>query len=492
MTPKHIFIRLFISLNVAKSIGLQPVGTIDGKKPPAKLFGTSGIRGTVDGFLTPEFAAKVGQSFAAFLENNGTVLVGRDVRPQSKLIQDSLMSGLLVGGVNVLDCGLVPTPALLFTLKETHSTAGLMVTGSHTPPEISGILFFLSDTGEMDSRGETVLEEIYWSERWRKSTGSGKGSLSSLDIIDTYLRAVREQLSEVGGYKVVVDPGNGATCATLGRALESLGCEVVTINGQPDGRFPSRSPNPEPSTLTQLSKAVGDSNADLGVGTDSDGDRALFATDEGQVLWADLTGALFAKHELQKHGGGGIVTTVNTSSILRFLCEEYGGDLTITRVGPPAIAEAIRSSHDVIFATEESGKYIWPKSILYGDAAIACGKLLQIMSLENMSLEELRRGLPTFHQLKSTIPCADELKTDALKVAIDSWKGAEGVEVSTVDGLKVIYPNSSWFLLRASGTESLLRCNAESANADEARNLLERVTKLALEGIAKAKDVRRP
>ena len=82
------------------------------------------------------------------------------------------MSGLLVGGVNVLDCGLVPTPALLFTLKETHSTAGLMVTGSHTPPEISGILFFLSDTGEMDSRGETVLEEIYWSERWRKSTGS--------------------------------------------------------------------------------------------------------------------------------------------------------------------------------------------------------------------------------------------------------------------------------------------------------------------------------
>lgn len=465
---------------------------IAGGKDPAKLFGTSGIRGTVGGLLTPEFVAKVGQSFAAFLENRGTVFVGRDVRLHSQSIQSALMSALLAGGVDVVDCGLVPTPALLFALKESRSTAGLMVTGSHTPPPIDGILFFLSDTGEMDSRGERLLEDIYWSERWRVPTHTEKGSLSSLDIIGTYLREVHKQLGNVGGYKVVVDHGNGATCATLGRALEQLGCEVVTINGQSDGRFPSRSPDPQPSTLTQLSQAVKDSKADLGVGTDSDGDRALFATEQGQILWADSTGALFAKDELKKHGGGRVVTTVNTSSIFRLLCQEYGGSLTITKVGPPAIAEALRSTEDAIFATEESGKYIWPEIILYGDAALACGKLLQIMKRESKSLEELQVSLPKFQQFKSTIRCTDELKAGALKFAIDRWKGRKDVEVSTVDGLKVVYPNSSWFLLRASGTEPLLRCNAESANLDEAQKLLERATELAIEGIAKAKEVRQP
>lgn len=460
-----------------------------GGKTPAKLFGTSGIRGTVGGFLTPEFAAKVGQSFAAFLENRGTVLVGRDVRLHSQLIQTALMSGLLTGDVDVIDCGLVPTPALLFVIKKARYRAALMVTGSHTPHQFTGILFFLSDTGEMDSRGERLLEDIYRSERWHTPTRNEKGSLSSLDIIDTYLHEITKQVGNIGDYKVVVDPGNGATCATLGRALEQLGCDVVSINEQHDGRFPSRSPNPQPSTLTQLSKAVKHVKADFGVGTDSDGDRALFANARGQVLWADLTSALFAKDQLKKHTGGRVITTINTSSMIKLLCQEYGGSLTVTKVGPPAIAEALRSSHDAIFATEESGKYIWPEIILYGDAAVACGKLLEIMKHESKSLEELQASLPKFHQFKSTTPCADELKAKALKFAIDQWKGREGVEISTVDGLKVVYPDSSWFLLRASGTEPLLRCNAEGVNLNKARKLLERATELALEGIAKAKEV---
>jgi phosphomannomutase len=118
-----------------------------------KLFGTSGIRGSADGFLTTDFAEKLGRTFAAFLQGRGTVYVGRDVRLHSKSIQDALMNGLLDGGVDVMDCELVPTPALLFAMKEAESSGGVMVTGSHTPPEIAGLLFFLSDTGEMDPRG---------------------------------------------------------------------------------------------------------------------------------------------------------------------------------------------------------------------------------------------------------------------------------------------------------------------------------------------------
>ena len=454
----------------------------------SRLFGTSGIRGPAKGFLTTGFARKLGRTLAAYLGERGTVLVGRDVRLHSKSIQSALMDGLLEGGVDVVDCGLAPTPALLFAMKDTKSSAGVMVSGSHTPAEIAGVLFFLSDTGEMDLQCERFFESLYWSEPWLRSSPEKKGILASMEIIELYLEEVVKHAKSVEGYRVIVDPGNGATCATLGRALEALGCSVKTINGEPDGRFPARQPNPQPSTLTQLSRTVKDTKADLGVGTDSDGDRALFVTEEGNVLWADLTGALFAKDELEKHRGGTVISTLNTSSILRVLCQEFGGHLTVTKVGPPAIAEALRSDKNAIFATEESGKNIWPSIILYGDAALASGKLLQIMNKQGMSLGELQDTLPKFHQLKSTLECPDHLKAEAMKFVVNTWKGDEQARMSTLDGLKVDYPDLAWFLVRASGTEPLLRCNAEGINPSEARELLGIATKLAHEAIRKARE----
>jgi len=466
---------------------LQPAN----RNPPVKLFGTSGIRGSADGIITTNFVEKLGRTFAAFLQSRGTVYVGRDVRLHSKSFQEALMNGLLEGGVDVMDCGLVPTPALLFAMREAESSGAVMVTGSHTPPEIAGILFFLSDTGEMDPGGEGLFEEIYASAPWRQHRPGSKGSRGSLEILDAYAKTIEAKIGYIGGYEVVVDPGNGATCATLGRVLERLGCKVKAINGNPDGRFPGRLPNPQPSTLTQLSRVVKKAKADLGVGTDSDGDRALFATERGRVLWADLTGAIFAKNELKTHVGGTVISTVNTSSVIKRLCQEYGGSLTVTRVGPPAIAEALRSTENVIFATEESGKHIWPSIIFYGDAAVSTGKLLQIMKSEGMSLEQLQGDLPKLHQLKSTILCPDQLKGEVMKFVILSWKRrARGgrSQTSTIDGLKVEYSDSSWFLLRASGTEPLLRCNAEARNLRRAQVLLRRATKLALRGIRMARE----
>jgi phosphomannomutase len=304
--------------------------------------------------------------------------------------------------------------------------------------------------------------------------------------LETYFEAVRQELGNIGGYRVVVDPGNGSTWRTLGRVLEDAGCQVVTINGQPDGTFLARSPYPQPSTLGQLASAVQDSKADLGVGVDSDGDRALFAK-SGNVLWGDVSCAIFVKNELRNHNGGDIITTINTSNVIRLLCQEYGGTLTVTKVGPPAMAEALRKEKSALIATEESGKYIWPQVLLYADAALATGRLLQIMKREQKSLEELENELPEFHQFKSTIPCPEELKSRALEFAVGIWKDAKGVEVSTIDGVKVNYPNHSSFLLRASGTEPTLRCYAESLNRDEATKLLGVVNTLAHDSLAKAK-----
>jgi phosphomannomutase/phosphoglucomutase len=270
--------------------------------------------------------------------------------------------------------------------------------------------------------------------------------------------------------------------------LEAFGCSVTTINGEPDGRFPSRPPNPQPSTLTQLSRVVKESKADFGVGTDSDGDRALFAAADGRVLWGDLTGALFARDELQKRGGGVVITTVNTSNIINLMCKEHEGRLIITKVGPPAIAEALRSTEHTVFATEESGKHIWPNIILYGDAALASGKLLQIMNEQGMSLAELEETLPKLYQLKSAIGCPEDLKAQTMKFVVGLWRGGGRTRISTLDGLKVEYPDLTWFLIRASGTEALLRCSAEGRSLTEAHRLLALANELALEAITKARE----
>jgi phosphomannomutase/phosphoglucomutase len=243
---------------------------------------------------------------------------------------------------------------------------------------------------------------------------------------------------------------------------------------------------PQPSTLTQLSKAVKEEKADLGVGTDSDGDRAIFVAADGEVLWGDVTGALFARNELRTYGGGRVITTVNTSSLIQLVCEEQGGKVTVTKVGPPAMAEALRKHADAIFAIEESGKYIWPKILLYGDAALATGKLLQIMKNEQKTLEELQSELPKLHRLKYNVPCAEELKSRAMEAVRLLWKEEKDTEVLTIDGLRVTYTDFSWFLLRASGTEPMLRCYGEGRSIEDARRLLNIATELAHTAIKKA------
>jgi phosphomannomutase/phosphoglucomutase len=414
-------------------------------------------------------------------------LVGRDVRPESAIIQKAVVEGLRLGGVNVLDCGVAPTPATLFALKKLKCQATVVVTGSHVPAPTTGMLFFLEDTGEMDSRDEERVEEMLNSEQWRQVPKSEEGSVNTLEILEDYRAEIRRLFGPVGKYRVVVDPGNGATCTTIAPLLSDLGCEVVTINEHPDGSFPSRSPYPHPSTLGQLASTVKNAKADLGVATDSDGDRALFATGEGEVLWGDITGSLFVRNELEIHGGGRIVSTVNTTGLVQLLCQELGGTLTVTKVGPPAIAEALRTHDNVIFATEESGKHIWPGIILYGDATVAAGKLLQIMKRKQKGLKELRDELPNFHQLKTTIPCPEHLKIPAFKLILKMWKAPEGVQISTIDGLKAIYPDLSWFLVRYSGTEPIFRCQSESRDLNEATRLHQIATDLVQNAIAEAR-----
>jgi len=216
-----------------------------------------------------------------------TVIVARDHRPHAQVVEMSLISGLLAGGVNVLEAGVTPTPAVLWSLSELDADGAIVCTGSHTPSEIVGILFFKKDTSEFDRSEEFTFEDIFFNEKYRRVPWNEVGNFEYVDVEDIYVERVLSKvcLDRLDGFTVVVDPGNGASSGVLKEIIELAGAEVIAINDVPDPRFPRRDPFPRPQNLEKLGRLVKGINADLGVASDGDGDRAIFAGDNGEVYW---------------------------------------------------------------------------------------------------------------------------------------------------------------------------------------------------------------
>jgi len=442
-----------------------------------KLFGTSGISGLINVRITPEFSAKLGLTAAAFYGQGSTIIVARDHRPHAQVVEMSLISGLLAGGVNVLEAGVTPTPAVLWSISELDADGAIICTGSHTPPEIVGILFFKRDTSELDRNEELLFEDIFFSERYRRVPWNEVGNFEYVEIEEIYIEKVlsKVRLSHIDGKTVVVDPGNGATSGVLKNIIELAGAEVVAINDVPDPRFPRRDPFPRPQNLKKLGRLVRGINADLGVASDGDGDRAIFAGDDGQVYWGDISGAMFAIDAIKNRGTRRIVVTINTSSIVEIVARELGGAVYYCDVGPPAIASKMKEI-GAGFGLEESGKYVWSDAIFYGDAALATLRMLEFLGNENKSFSEIVRELPKRYLMKTVIDCPDEIKDS---VAREIEKSIENLNIKPIyqvirihNGFKIMFDDNSWILFRPSGTEPKFRIHTESSDQKDAEELL--------------------
>ncbi|MDG6938888.1 MAG: hypothetical protein JRN39_00565 [Nitrososphaerota archaeon] len=451
----------------------------------SRLFGTSGIRGLINRNLTPEFSSAMGLAYAALLGNEGLVVAGMDLRPQSRPVFDSAVSGLVAGGVDVLDAGAVPTPALLHLLRGSRAKGGLMVTGSHTLPPITGLLFFMGDAGESDQRMERSLERLHSSSGLRRSPFNRLGKRERADALAPYLEEMRRvDVGDVSGFRVAFDAGNGSMAGVAKEVLEPRGVKVTALNDVPDGSFPNRSPYPRRETLGRLSKTVRAGRMDFGVGTDGDGDRAIFCTAGGKVLWGDVTGALLADHELRGRRGS-VVAPVNSSRLIEHVCRKRGARLVTTRVGPPAIAAALRENPDAVFGFEETGKCIWPGFLLYGDSAYSTLKAMAMLRSAG-SMERLLEGLPALYMEKRMIRCPEGEKGRVLKAA-SAAVGREFPDASivTLDGVKAEMGDGSWLLLRPSGTEPYFRCYAEAGSRGKAESLARKGAAMLLASLSR-------
>ncbi|MEM2136821.1 MAG: hypothetical protein QXI93_02565 [Candidatus Methanomethylicia archaeon] len=438
------------------------------------MFGTSGVRGELNNFLTPELAVKLSEAFSLFLGGSGRVALGFDPRSSSKVLVEACLSGAMFYGLDVLYAGLIPTPVLLHLVKVFDLDGAIMVSASHTPPNYCGILFFKGDSGELSPMDSMRIEEYV--SLLPPPTGKF-GSIEILnDVGDIYVDSVLKDFNVRNlcglDLKIAIDIGNSPYAPYFGMLCEYLGIDFIAINSHPDGLFPGRGADVKPADLIHLSNLVKDGVVDFGFGVDGDGDRCIFVDENGNILMGDVVGALFAREALLSSSGN-IVCPINTSNIIHHISNRFGGKIIFTRIGPPEIVESIRMNPPTIFAFEESGKYIWPRNILYGDPGYALIKMLEIINKYG-SISKVILDFPKYSQLKIAIPCIDDYKGRVLSILKDRVEEIfSPKEIICLDGLKLILDDDSWILFRPSGTEAVFRVFVESLDENKALKILD-------------------
>jgi len=446
--------------------------------PKLKLFGTSGIRGVVNQEIFVTDFLKFGSTFSKMI-GRGPIIVGHDVRESSIAFKYAFIAGAISNGTNVFDAGLVPTPALLFAIKKIGAKGGAMITGSHAIREVNGIMFFKDTTAEFNIDDEIQFEKLFSSIiKNMPTTQNNFGKLKKIDALRIYKREILKITKNMHldlNKTIVVDPGNGCMSKILGDILEEIGFHIIRIHDYPNSRFPYRDPYPRRENLLKLASIVSKYKDAIGVATDGDGDRAVFVAENGEILPGDLIGAIFSRKLLESktRAQGRIVCPVNTSMVINETVENHNCKVIYTKVGPPYIVDAmVRNNAD--FGFEETGKYIWPDLIYYGDSLVSTLKLLEILSEEKKSLSNIAAEYPKYTQIKKAVPCATELKENVLKQIKEFWEqyDAEQIELNLLDGIKIFFKKRGcWMLFRPSGTEPMFRIYVECKDKRDATEL---------------------
>ena len=434
-----------------------------------KLFGTFGVRGVANIELTPKLAFDLGLALATHLGGEGKVAIGHDNRTSSEMLEHAIIAGLTSGGCDALRIGIVPTPVLSFAIRHFGCTAGVMITGSHNPPQYNGIKFWSADGSGFLRSGESEIEGIIERETWKRAGWKEMGEVESADAISPYTRALLARARKLEGEpKVVVDCANATGSLVTPYVLKTLGCRVISMNCQLDGTFPGRPLEPVPENLAELARAVVASKADLGVAQDGDADRTTVVDERGEILMGDRVFALAGRHYLRGKRKSRIITPVATSSVIDDVATELGGEVVRTRVGEPEIVEEFKR-HGGDLGGEENAGVIFFDWLLCREGPMTVVKFLEALDASGLKTSELNATLPRYFQVKRGIECPDVLKPRVLEMLEERFSS---YELDRTDGLRVQTENG-WLLLRPSGTEPLFRCFTEAREKGRAEELAE-------------------
>jgi phosphoglucosamine mutase len=440
-----------------------------------RLFGTSGIRGVVGTELSPGFCWRVGLAIGATLPPASTVCMATDSRISREIIKEAVCGGLLSSGLDVVDLDILPTPALAALTHELGFAAGVMVTASHNPPEFNGIKLFAGNSMGYSQAQEMEIERIYFEQRFRQDK---KGTFRHAgDTKNEYLSFLKGRLALPESdrrLRVVVDPGNGAASGFATDIFARMGLEVIPVNDQPDGHFPGRSPEPKADTLQGTIDFLRQHNADIAVCFDGDADRVVFCDKEG-FLGFNESIAFISRLVVKETGKKRIATTVETGALLDLAVKDLGAEVVRGRVGDVSVAHLVQEL-DAALGVEQVGVYVFPEVGYYPDSIFA--SLFLLNHLKDVGeIRQFVRSLPALSFEKAKVTCPNELKEPVMARVKEEARVLGPGDMNTLDGLRVDF-SDSWVLIRASGTEPVIRIISESPSQARSAALLNKGEKL--------------
>jgi phosphomannomutase/phosphoglucomutase len=417
------------------------------------IFREYDIRGIVDQDLTPDVVRTLGLAMGVYFRRRDKrrVALGRDCRLSSPAYAEALSQGLRAAGCSVVSIGTVPTPLLYFMIFHRGLEAGVMITGSHNPPEYNG---FKMMCGQDTLYGEAIQDVRRLIEAGDLPT-DGPGEETQFDIVPEYTAYVLGLIKPARPLSIVIDAGNGTGGVVAVPIFRKLGCKVTELFCDMDGRFPNHHPDPTlPEAMEALVKAVRETGADLGIAYDGDADRLGVVDDAGRLLWGDQLMILFARDILKDHPGAAIISEVKATQVLYDEIAKLGGRPIMWKTGHSLIKKKIKEEH-ALLAGEMSG-HLFFADRWYGfdDAIYASARLVELVAKSDRKISTMLADLPrTFSTPEIRIYASDEVKfriVDEVKAALKAR-----VPIIDIDGVRARFPHG-WALVRASNTQAVL------------------------------------
>ena len=441
------------------------------------IFREYDIRGIVGQDLSPEVARTLGKGIGTYFRRQGRrgVAVGRDCRLSSPEYYRHLADGLKSVGCHVVDLGTVPTPLLYFSIFYKNHEAGVMITGSHNPPEYNG---FKMMSGQETLYGKTIQDV-------RRIIESGEffadreGEESRYDIVPEYLDYVVGNIHLARPLKLVLDAGNGTGGSVAVPLFKRLGCEVVELFCDMDGRFPNHHPDPTlPEAMESLVRKVLETGADAGIAYDGDADRIGVVDDAGKLIWGDQLLILFARDILPSHRGAPIISEVKATQVLYDEIARLGGKPIMWKAGHSLIKKKIKEE-GALLAGEMSGHMFFADRWFgFDDAIYSSARLGEILSRSKHRLSEMLADLPkTWSTPEIRVYASEEVKFKIVDAVRQDLEGK--YPIIAIDGVRARFPNG-WGLVRASNTQAVLVLRFE-ADSPEGLAAIEAEMKAAVE-----------
>ncbi|MBX2836480.1 MAG: phosphomannomutase/phosphoglucomutase [Gammaproteobacteria bacterium] len=433
--------------------------------PSKAIFRAYDIRGVVSDALTPEAVTQIGQAFGSECNDRGLTkaVVARDGRVSGPDLIEALSEGMQAAGLEVIDIGMVPTPVLYYATYALETGTGVMVTGSHNPPEYNGLKMVLDGAALY---GDGIMNLYNRIEKGDLVTGTG--GYSRTDIWEDYLNRILGDVSLKRKMRIAYDCGNGVTGMAAPQLFEGLGCDAEGLFTQVDGNFPNHHPDPAKlDNLQDLIKVVTENNLDLGLAFDGDGDRVGIVDNKGQVIWPDRQMVLYAQDVLSRNPGAKIIYDVKCSKVLPAAITAAGGEPEMWKTGHSFIKARIKET-GALLGGEMSG-HIFFKERWYGfdDALYSAARLLEILSGIDRPVSDIFGDIPNSINTPeiSILLDQDGAQHEFVEAFAHNAK-FDGATLTTIDGVRADYPDG-WGLLRASNTTPSLVIRFE-ADTEEA------------------------